>query len=227
MTTRERVAQLVQALPEVYSGAHCELDFKNPLQLLVATILSAQCTDKRVNMVTPKLFAKYRSAADFAKAPQETLENEIRSTGFFRNKAKSIRAAAAAIVEQFGGQVPDTMETLNALPGVGRKTANVVLGNAFGKDEGVVVDTHVARLSQRLRLTKQTDAEKIEADLMKLVPRQHWTMWSHWLIWHGRRRCFARRPDCHHCEIFRLCPSGKVFIRTGEARPEDSEGTSA
>lgn len=220
MTACERVTQLVQALPEVYPGAHCELAFKTPLELLVATILSAQCTDQRVNMVTPKLFARYRTAADFAKARQETLEAEIRSTGFFRNKAKSIRAAAAAIAERHGGQVPDTMEALHALPGVGRKTANVVLGNAFGKDEGMVVDTHVARLSQRLRLTRHTEAEKIEADLMKIVPRRHWTMWSHWLIWHGRRRCFARRPDCRQCEILRLCPSGKTFIRTGEARPE-------
>ncbi len=219
MTPRERVAQLVEDLPQVYPGAHCELDFENPLQLLVATILSAQCTDKRVNMVTPQLFARYRTAAEYAAVPQETLENEIRSTGFFRNKAKSIRAAAAAIEERHGGCVPDTMQELHELPGVGRKTANVVLGNAFGHDEGVVVDTHVARLSQRLRLTKATDPEKIEADLMKLVPREHWTMWSHWLIWHGRRRCFARKPDCHQCEVLRLCPSGKVFIRTGEARP--------
>ncbi|CAN5671936.1 endonuclease III [soil metagenome] len=224
-TARERVRQLVQVLPEVYPGAHCELDFKTPLQLLVATILSAQCTDKRVNMVTPPLFSRYKTAADFAAVPQETLEEAIRSTGFFRNKAKSIRAAAAAIQEQHGGKVPATMAELHALPGVGRKTANVVLGNAFGKDEGVVVDTHVARLSQRLRLTKQTDAEKIEADLMKLVPRQHWTMWSHWLIWHGRRRCFARKPDCRHCEILQLCPSGKVFIRSGHARPEESATT--
>jgi endonuclease-3 len=227
MTSRERVTQLVEVLPEVYPGAHCELDFKTPLQLLVATILSAQCTDKRVNMVTPKLFARYRTAADFAKGPQETLEELIRSTGFFRNKAKSIRAAAAAIERQHDGNVPNTMEALHALPGVGRKTANVVLGNAFGKDEGIVVDTHVARLSQRLRLTKQTDAEKIETDLMKLVPRKHWTMWSHWLIWHGRRRCFARKPDCHQCEILRLCPSGKVFIRTGEARPNPAEQETA
>ena len=223
MTARERATQLVEVLPEVYPGAHCELDFKTPLQLLVATILSAQCTDKRVNMVTPQLFAKYRSAADFAHARQETLEKEIKSTGFFRNKAKSIRAAAAAIEERHGGTVPETMAELHDLPGVGRKTANVVLGNAFGKDEGIVVDTHVARLSQRLRLTKQTEAEKIEADLMKIVPRKHWTMWSHWLIWHGRRRCFARKPDCHQCEILRLCPSGKIFIRTGEARPNPAE----
>jgi endonuclease-3 len=227
MTARERVSQLVEALPEVYPGAHCELDFKTPLQLLVATILSAQCTDKRVNMVTPKLFARYRTAAELATVRQETLEQEIRSTGFFRNKAKSIRAAAAAIKAQHGGKVPDSMEALHALPGVGRKTANVVLGNAFGKDEGIVVDTHVARLSQRLRLTKQTDAEKIEADLMKLVPRKHWTVWSHWLIWHGRRRCFARKPDCHQCEILRLCPSGKVFIRTGEARPPSKAAAKA
>lgn len=220
MTVRQRVEQLVEALPEAYPGAHCELDFKTPLQLLVATILSAQCTDKRVNLVTPKLFARYKTAADLAKAPQERLEEAIRSTGFFRNKARSIRAAAAAIEERHGGRVPETMAELHELPGVGRKTANVVLGNAFGKDEGIVVDTHVARLSHRLRLTRQTDAEKIEADLMKTVPRKHWTIWSHWLIWHGRRRCFARRPDCRHCEIFRLCPSGRGFIRTGEARPE-------
>jgi endonuclease-3 len=219
MTNRDRVDQLVKALPEVYPDAHCELNFRNPLELLVATILSAQCTDKRVNLVTPMLFAKYRTAKDYARAPAATLEKLIRSTGFFRSKTRSLRAAAAAIVAEHAGRVPDTMEKLHGLPGVGRKTANVVLGNAFGKDEGIVVDTHVVRLSHRLRLTGQTDPEKIERDLMKLVPRKHWTNWSHWLIWHGRRRCFARRPGCHHCEIFRLCPSGKVFIRSGEARP--------
>jgi endonuclease-3 len=218
MRARQRVEQLVEGFPEIYPGAHCELDFKNPLQLLVATILSAQSTDKRVNLVTPALFAKYRTAADFAGAPIAALEKAIHSTGFFRNKARSIRGAAAAIVKRYKGRVPETMTELRELPGVGRKTANVVLGNAFGKDEGIVVDTHVARLSQRLRLTRQTDPEKIEGDLMKLVPREHWTNWSHWLIWHGRRRCFARRPDCHQCEILRLCPSGKVFIRSGEAR---------
>jgi endonuclease-3 len=222
VTTRERVAQLLRLFPQIYPGAHCELNFKNPLQLLVATILSAQCTDKRVNLVTPALFAKYRTAKDYAAAAPAELEKAIQSTGFFRNKAKSIRAAAAKISQDYGGQVPDTMEQLRGLPGVGRKTANVVLGNAFHKNEGVVVDTHVARLSQRLRLTRQVDPEKIEDDLMKLVPRQHWTNWSHWLIWHGRRRCFARKPDCRQCEIFRLCPSGKVFIRTGQARePSD------
>jgi endonuclease-3 len=218
MTGRERVAQLVEVLPEVYPGAHCELDYKNPLQLLIATILSAQCTDKRVNMVTPALFAKYPKAADYAKAAPAELENAIKSTGFFRNKTKSIRAATSTIAGKFGGRVPETMEELRELPGVGRKTANVVLGNAFGKNEGVVVDTHVARLAQRLGLTKQKEPEKIERDLMKLVPREHWTNWSHWLIWHGRRRCFARKPDCSQCEIFRLCPSGKIFLRRGEAR---------
>jgi endonuclease-3 len=218
MTNRERVAQLVKTLPKVYPNAHCELNFRSPLELLVATILSAQCTDKRVNLVTPILFAKYRTARDYANASPAALERLIRSTGFFRSKTRSIRAAAAAIVTEHAGRVPDSMEKLYGLPGVGRKTANVILGNAFAKEEGIVVDTHVARLSHRLRLTRQTDPEKIERDLMKLVPRPDWTNWSHWLIWHGRRRCFARRPDCHHCEIFRLCPSGKVFVRSGEAR---------
>jgi endonuclease-3 len=219
MTARERVAQLIKAWPKIYPGAHCELDFKNPLELLIATILSAQCTDKRVNMVTPALFKKYRTAKDYAAATPSELENVIRSTGFFRNKAKSIRAATSTIAEKFGGKVPSTMDELRTLPGVGRKTANVVLGNAFGKNEGIVVDTHVARLSQRLGLTKQKDPNKIEGDLMKLVPCEHWTNWSHWLIWHGRRRCFARKPDCSDCEVFKLCPSGKKFLRTGEARP--------
>lgn len=219
MTARERVAQLVKAWPKIYPDAHTELNFKNPLELLIATILSAQCTDKRVNMVTPALFKKYRTAKDYARAPQAEIEKAIKSTGFFRNKTKSIRAAASAIATKFGGKVPDTMDELRELPGVGRKTANVVLGNAFGKNEGIVVDTHVIRLSQRLGLTKQKDAEKIERDLMKLVPREHWTNWSHWLIWHGRRRCYARKPDCSQCEVLRLCPSGKRFLRTGEARP--------
>src|SRR5213596_180868 len=218
MKAGERVAQLIKIWPKVYPDAHTELDFKNPLELLIATILSAQCTDKRVNMVTPALFKKYRTAKDYATAPPVELENAIKSTGFFRNKTKSIRAATSTIAEKFGGKVPASMEELRELPGVGRKTANVVLGNAFGKNEGIVVDTHVARLSQRLGLTKQRDAEKIERDLMKLVPREYWTDWSHWLIWHGRRRCFARKPDCSQCEIFRLCLSGKIFLRTGEAR---------
>src|SRR5438034_3942453 len=222
MTARERVKQLIKAFPKVYPNAHTELDFRNPLQLLVATSLSAQCTDKRVNMVTSALFKKYRTAKDYANAPQAEFESAIKSTGFFRSKTKSIRGAMRAIADEHGGRVPDTMEKLNSLPGVGRKTANVVLGNAFGKDEGIVVDTHVIRLSHRFRITRQTDAERIEQDLMKLVPRKHWTNWSHWLIWHGRRRCFARNPDCHHCEIFRLCPSGKAFVLSGQVRPAET-----
>jgi endonuclease-3 len=221
MTARDRVKELIKAWPKIYPDAHTELNFKNPLELLIATILSAQCTDKRVNMVTPLLFKKYRSAKDYAAALPGELENAIKSTGFFNSKAKSIRGAAAAIAKKFGGKVPDSMEHLRELPGVGRKTANVVLGNAFGINEGIVVDTHVIRLSQRLGLTKHKDPEKIEQDLMKLVPKEHWTNWSHWLIWHGRRRCFARKPDCANCEVFRLCPSGKVFLRTGVARKPD------
>src|SRR6476620_8093122 len=217
MTRSERANQLVEAFPGIYPDAHCELDFKTPLQLLIATILSAQCTDKRVNMVTPTLFARYRTAADSARAKPAELEKAIKTTGFFRNKTRSIRAATAAIEKKHSGKVPQTMAELHALPGVGRKTANVVLGNAFHKNEGIVVDTHVIRLSQRLGLTKHKDPVKIELDLMKLVPREHWTDWSHWLIWHGRRRCYARKPDCSRCEVFKLCPSGKIFLRTGKA----------
>ena len=218
MTARERVANLLKIWPKVYPDAHTELNFKTPLELLIATILSAQCTDKRVNMVTPALFKKYRSAKDYAGAPPGELENAIKSTGFFNSKARSIRGATRTIAEKFGGKVPNSMEQLRELPGVGRKTANVVLGNAFGINEGIVVDTHVIRLSQRLGLTKQKDPEKIEQDLMMIVPQKFWAIWSHWLIWHGRRRCFARKPDCSNCEVFKLCPSGKKFIRTGEAR---------
>jgi len=222
MTARERVKRLIKMWPKVYPDAHTELNFKTPLELLVATILSAQCTDTRVNMVTPQLFKKYRSARDYADAPQAELENAIKSTGFFRSKTRSIQGATSTIVKKFGGKIPDSMAGLRELPGVGRKTANVVLGNAFGKSEGIVVDTHVIRLSQRLGLTKHKDPEKIEQDLMKLVAKEHWTNWSHWLIWHGRRRCYARKPDCANCEVFRLCPSGKIFLRTGVAEPLQS-----
>jgi len=218
LTARQRALALAQRFRKIYPGAHCELDFGNPLQLLIATILSAQCTDKRVNMVTPALFKKYPDARAFAKARSATFESEIRSTGFFRSKTKSILGACQAIVSKHAGNVPDSMEELCALPGVGRKTANVVLGNAFGKNEGIVVDTHVIRLSQRFKLTKNSDAEKIERDLMKIVPQRDWTLWSHWLIWHGRRRCFARKPDCANCEVFALCPSGRIFLRKGEAK---------
>jgi endonuclease-3 len=207
----ERAMKIIAALRRTYPDAHCELNFSNPLELLIATILSAQCTDKRVNIVTKDLFGKYRLAADYADAPAAKLEQAIRTTGFFRNKAKNIRACCAALVKQFGGEVPRTMDELHALAGVGRKTANVVLGNAFGINAGVVVDTHVTRLSNRLGLTKETDAVKIERELMALVPQKQWALFSHWLIWHGRRRCGARRPDCANCEIRKLCPSaGKL-----------------
>ena len=207
---QQRVKRLLAALRQTYPDAHCELQYSNPLELLIATILSAQCTDKRVNQVTPALFKKYPSAAAYANAPGSVLEEEIRTTGFFRNKAKNIQACCRKLVERHGGEVPRTMDELTRLDGVGRKTANVVLGNAFGLNEGIVVDTHVARLSQRLGLTPEDTAEKIEQNLMKLVPRADWTLFSHWLIWHGRRRCFARKPDCANCEIQKLCPSRAV-----------------
>lgn len=172
----------------------------------MATILSAQCTDERVNQVTPALFARYHTAADYANAPAGDLEEMIRSTGFYRNKARALRECCRAIADRHNGNVPATMDELVALPGVGRKTANVVLGVAFGKAEGIVVDTHVARLARRLGLTRQTNPEKIEADLMKIVPRNDWIDFSHLLIWHGRKRCNARRPDCIQCEVANLCP---------------------
>jgi endonuclease III len=203
---KARVTKIIAGLQKAYPDAHCELNHSNSLELLIATILSAQCTDKRVNLVTPQLFKKYRTAQDFANACLPELEEEIKTTGFYRNKAKSIVKACRNIVEKHGGKVPDTMEELIALGGVGRKTANVVLGNAFNINKGVVVDTHVARLSQRLGLTKEKDPVKIELALMTLVPQEQWTMFSHWLIWHGRRRCYARGPDCPNCEIKSLCP---------------------
>jgi len=202
----ERTQKILSVLKRVYPDAHCELNFSNPLQLLVATILSAQCTDKRVNLVTAELFKKYKTAKDFAAAPLADIEEAVKTTGFFYNKAKNIKACCAALVEKFGGEVPRTMDELHALAGVGRKTANVVLGNAFGINVGVVVDTHVTRLSNRLALAKGTDAVKLEQDLMKLVPQNDWCLFSHQLIWHGRRRCDARKPDCANCEIKNLCP---------------------
>jgi endonuclease-3 len=207
---KERAQKICAMLQRTYPNAHCELNFENPLQLLVATILSAQCTDKRVNIVTAELFKKYRTAKDFANAPLAEIEEAVKSTGFFRNKAKNIKACCAALVEKFGGEVPRTMDELHALAGVGRKTANVVLGNAFGINVGMVVDTHVTRLSNRLGLAKETDAVKLEQELIKLVPQNDWTLFSHWLIWHGRRRCAARKPDCENCEIKKLCPQISV-----------------
>ena len=205
----ERTSKIIDKLRRAYPNAHCELEHGNPLQLLVATILSAQCTDKKVNQVTPGLFRAYRTAADYANAPAAALELAIHSLGFFRNKAKSIQACCRQLAERHGGEVPRTMAALTQLPGVGRKTANVVLGNAFNINEGIVVDTHVQRLSQRLGLTAKAAPEKIEQDLMPLVSRKQWTLFSHLLIWHGRRRCFARNPDCPHCEVLDLCPTGK------------------
>jgi endonuclease-3 len=207
---RERAAELLKRLPVIYPDAHCELVYTSPLELLVATILSAQCTDKRVNMVTPALFRRCPSASDYATISQDEMEELIHSTGFYRNKSKNIRAMGAALLERHSGEVPSTLESLAALPGVGRKTANVVLGNAFSKNEGIVVDTHVSRLSQRLGLTKFTDPIRIEQDLIKLFPRPFWTDFSHCLIFHGRRRCPARKPDCAHCEVNDICPSAKV-----------------
>jgi endonuclease III len=207
---KRRMGKILPLLKRAYPNAKCSLNHDGPLQLLVATILSAQCTDERVNKVTPALFAKYPTAADFAAAPPGELERDIQSTGFFRNKAKSIRAMAAALIESHGGKVPATMDELTALAGVGRKTANVVLGNAFSQNVGVVVDTHVARLSQRLGLTRHKDPVKIERDLMELVPRKDWTLWAHLLIQHGRAVCIARKPRCPVCPLAKYCPSAAL-----------------
>jgi endonuclease III len=207
-----RLQKIISSLRAAYPDAHCELNYSNPLELLIATILSAQCTDKQVNLVTPELFKRYPTARDYAAADAAALEKAISRLGFFRNKTKSIQNCCRALVEHHGGNVPQSMEQLTQLAGVGRKTANVVLGNAFNINEGIVVDTHVARLSQRLGLTAASDPEKIEADLVKMVPRDLWTLFSHLLIWHGRRRCYARNPDCEQCEVFKLCPTGPKLV---------------
>jgi endonuclease III len=207
---KARVRKIIARLKREYPDATCALTHRNALELVVATILSAQCTDARVNMVTPHLFAKYRTAADYAAADPRVLEREIQSTGFFRNKTKSIIGMAQALVERHGGEVPQTMEELTALPGVGRKTANVILGTWFRKNEGVVVDTHVQRLTGLLKLSRQADPVKIEQELMDVVPREDWTWFSHTLIHHGRGICIARRPKCADCILSRLCPSSLV-----------------
>ena len=201
-----RAEKIIIKLRATYPDAHCALRHANPLQLLVATILSAQCTDERVNKVTPALFARYKTAADFAAAPPGELEDYIKSAGFFRNKARLIRNGCRAIAEKHQGRVPDTMDELIQIDGCGRKTSSVVLGVAYGKAEGIVVDTHVSRLSQRLGLTRQKTPEKIEQALIKIIPQKDWIDFSHLLIWHGRKRCMARKPDCIHCEICDLCP---------------------
>jgi len=202
--------EVIASLKAEYPDARTELNWTNPLELLVATILSAQTTDVRVNQVTETLFAKYRTAEDYADSALDELEEDIRPTGFYRNKARSLRGMASALVEEHGGEVPHTMAELVALPGVGRKTANVVLGNAFDTNEGVVVDTHVRRVSNRLGLTQSQDPVKIEQDLMKLVPEEDWTIFSHLLILHGRRVCKARKPDCPNCVLNDICPSANL-----------------
>ena len=208
---KQRVGKVIRLLKRAYPDAKCSLNHSNAFELLIATILSAQCTDARVNIVTQDLFRKYRKPEDYLNVLPKELQQDIRTTGFFRNKTTSIQGAAKVLHEQYGDQVPQTMDELLELPGVARKTANVVLGNAFGLSAGVVVDTHVTRLSHRLGFSEQKTAEKIEQDLIKLVPKKFWTLWSHWLIWHGRRRCNARKPDCSNCEVKDLCPSaGKV-----------------
>lgn len=209
-----RARKLAVILHKTYPDPKIALDFSTPLQLIVATILSAQCTDVRVNMVTPALFKKYRAAKDFANAKQEELEQEIRSTGFYRNKAKSIIACCKTIVDKHGGKVPRTMEELVELGGVGRKTANCVLGGAFGINAGVVVDTHVRRVSQRLGLTSFDDPEKIETDLMQLIPQDEWFVFGNMLVWHGRKVCDARKPDCLNCPLRKLCPSADEFMNS-------------
>lgn len=208
---RRRSRELIARLKAAYPDARCSLNFTNALELLVATVLSAQCTDERVNLVTRSLFQKYRTARDYAEAPAGELEEDIRSTGFYRNKAKAIRACCADLVQRFEGEVPAAMDVLVQLPGIGRKTANVILGNAYDIAEGVVVDTHVRRLSGRLGLSQQTDPDQIEQDLLAVIPREDWTMFGHLLIFHGRKICSARAPKCLSCPVNDLCPSAHLM----------------
>jgi endonuclease-3 len=216
MNLQQRAQALAKQFLLLYPDAHCELFYNNPLELLVATILSAQCTDVRVNQVTPVLFQRCKTVEEYAAISQEELEIIIHSTGFFRNKATSIRKTAAALLERHGGEIPKSLAELSALPGVGRKTANVVLSNAFEIHEGVVVDTHVGRLAQRLGLTRHHQPVKIEQDLMKLFPQKDWGLLSHWFIFHGRRRCYARKPDCRGCELRDLCPTKDTWAKSKE-----------
>ena len=214
---KKRTAEVIRRLKKAYPDAHCALNHSNEFELLIATILSAQCTDERVNIVTADLFRKYRGPEDYLKVERSELEKDIHSTGFFRNKAKSIQGACSLLIDEFGGEIPQTMEAILTLPGVARKTGNVVLGNAFGIASGVVVDTHVARLSKRLGLTNNENAEKIEKDLMELVPKRHWVMFPHWLITHGRQICIARKPKCRQCVLANICPSYVAFTASGFA----------
>jgi len=211
---KERVRKIIRLLKRAYPDAKCSLNHSNAFELLIATILSAQCTDERVNIVTADLFRKYRKPEDYLKVSEKELQKDIRTTGFFRNKTKSIQGTVRVLTESYGGEVPDTMEELLELPGVARKTANVVLGNAFGVKSGIVVDTHVTRLTHRLGLTEQKTAEKIERDLIELVPRKDWVIFSHLLIYHGRKICKARNPSCAECVVEKLCPSS--YLKTGQ-----------
>jgi len=217
-SAEERIGEIITILRKAYPRSRTALLFETPLQIMVATILAAQCTDEKVNQVTPALFQKYRTAADFASANQSELEKEVRPTGFFRNKARSIIGASKKIVEDFGGEVPDNMEDLITLPGVARKTANIVLSSGFKKAEGIAVDTHVRRLSDRLGLSKEKDPEKIERDLMALVPRKDWLDFNYMLVNHGRKICQARKPLCPQCELKRLCPSAQHFYSMAELK---------
>jgi len=211
---KDRTRKIIARLKKAYPDAKCSLNHSNPLELLIATILSAQCTDERVNIVTADLFRKYRSCADYLSVPASELQNDVKTTGFFRNKTKSIQGACKVLSEKYGDRVPDTIEELLELPGVARKTANVVLGNAFGIASGIVVDTHVSRLSQRLGLTKNKQPEKIERDLIEVVPKKDWIDFSHLLIYHGRRVCKARKPLCEKCVVEKYCPSSR--LKTGK-----------
>jgi endonuclease-3 len=222
---KQKALAVAHGLAELYPEAHCALNFSNPLELLIATILSAQCTDERVNIVTRDLFRKYRSAQDFADAPLADIEKLIHSAGFYRNKAKNIKACCQGLVENHGGEVPQELAALVVLAGVGRKTANVVLGTAFGIPSGVVVDTHVTRLTNRLGLTKQTDAVKIEQDLIRLLPPEEWIDFSHRLIWHGRRVCQARKPLCAECKLAEICP--KIGVVTKPATKQTKTKSTA
>ena len=211
---KKRTQQIIRLLKRAYPDAKCSLNHSNAFELLIATILSAQCTDERVNIVTADLFRKYRKPEDYLKVSAKELQKDIRTTGFFRNKTKSIQGTAKVLTEQYGGKVPDSMDELLELPGVARKTANVVLGTAFGINSGIVVDTHVTRLSHRLGLTEQKTAEKIERDLVELVPKKDWVIFSHLLIYHGRKVCKARNPACAECVVEKLCPSS--YLKTGQ-----------
>ena len=214
---KARTRDIIRRLKRAYPGAKCSLNHSNPFELLIATILSAQCTDERVNIVTADLFRKYTKPEDYLKVSPRELEKDIQSTGFFRNKTKSIQGTSKVLTEEYGGQVPHTMDELLELPGVARKTANVVLGNAFGIKAGVVVDTHVTRLSHRLALTQEKTAEKIELDLIEIVPRRDWVIFPHLMIWHGRKICKARNPLCAECVVEKQCPSS--FLKTGVHPP--------